>query len=183
MEEVPDMEQSHDLATVFDDHVAAEFVTRDLDGAMATMAPDPYVFHVPSMAGGDGWDDVRAFYGSHFIGKWPEDTEITPVSRTVGQTQVVDELVLSFTHDIEMDAILPGVPPTGRKVTLPFCVVVGFEDGKVEHEHIYWDQASALVQIGLIDPDGLPVTGSEQAANLTERRAEPMNRLLATETD
>ena len=177
------MEQSHDLATVFDDHVAAEFVDRDLDAAMETMAPDPYVFHVPAMTGGDGYENVRAFYGYHFIGKWPADTEITPVSRTVGETQVVDELILSFTHDMEMDAILPGVAATGRKVTLPFCVVVGFEDGKVKHEHIYWDQASALAQVGLIDAEGLPVTGGEQAANLTERRAEPMNRLLATETD
>ena len=126
------MDEIPDIATVFDDHVAAEFVARDLDAAMATMAPDPYVYHVPTMAGGDGHDDVRSFYGTHFIGKWPEDTAITPVSRTVGETQVVDELILSFTHDIEMDAILPGVPPTGRQVTLPFCVVVGFEDGQGE---------------------------------------------------
>jgi carboxymethylenebutenolidase len=182
MEEDPDMEQTPDIATVFDDHVAAEFVDRDLDAAMATMAPDPYVFHVPAMTGGDGFESVRAFYGAHFIGKWPEDTAITPVSRTVGENQVVDELILSFTHDIEMDAILPRVPPTGKNVTLPFCVVVGFEDGKVKHEHIYWDQASALAQIGLIDPDELPVTGGEQAANLLQRRAEPMNRLM-TETN
>ena len=175
------MEQT-DIATVFDDHVAAEFVDRDLDAAMATMAPDPYVYHVPAMTGGDGHENVRAFYGAHFIGKWPEDTAITPVSRTVGAAQVVDELVLSFTHDIEMDAILPGVPPTGRHVTLPFCVVVGFEDGKVKHEHIYWDQASALAQVGLIDADRLPVTCAEQAANLLERRAQPMNQLIP-ETD
>jgi carboxymethylenebutenolidase len=177
------MEQTPDIAAVFDAHVAAEFVELDLDAAMATMAANPYVYHVPPMTGGDGYDNVRAFYGAHFIGKWPADTEITPVSRTVGETQVVDELILSFTHDIEMDAILPRVPPTGRRVTLPFCVVVGFEDGKVAHEHIYWDQASALVQVGLIDPDALPVTGGEQAANLVERRAQPMNRLLSTETD
>jgi carboxymethylenebutenolidase len=177
------MEQTHDIATVFDDHVAAEFVARDLDAAMATMAPDPYVYHVPAMTGGDGYDDVRTFYGTHFIGKWPDDTAITPVSRTVGEHQVVDELILSFTHDVEMDAILPRVPPTGKRVTLPFCVVVGFEDGKVEHEHIYWDQASALVQVGLIDPDGLPVTGGEQAANVLERRSQPMNRLLTNESD
>jgi len=182
MEEEPDMDEIPDIATVFDDHVAAEFVARDLDAAMATMAPDPYVYHVPAMTGGDGHDGVRSFYGTHFIGKWPEDTAITPVSRTVGENQVVDELILSFTHDIEMDAILPGVPPTGRHVTLPFCVVVGFVDGKVKHEHIYWDQASALAQIGVIDAAALPVTGAEQASNLTERRAQPMNRLL-TETD
>jgi carboxymethylenebutenolidase len=172
------MTESPDLASVFDDHVAAEFVERDLDAAMATMAPDPYVYHVPAMTGGDGYDNVRAFYGDHFIGKWPDDMEITPVSRTVGETQVVDELVISFTHTVEMDAILPRVPPTGKRVTIAFCVVVGFEDGKVSHEHIYWDQASALAQVGLIDAGTLPVTGGEQAENLLERRARPLNELI-----
>ena len=167
-----------DIATVFDDHVAAEFVDLDLDAAMGTMAPDPYVYHVPAMTGGDGYDNVRAFYGAHFIGKWPDDMEITPVSRTVGETQVVDELVISFTHTVEMDAILPRVPPTGKRVTIAFCVVVGFEDGKVSHEHIYWDQASALAQVGLIDAGTLPVTGGEQAENLLERRARPLNELI-----
>ena len=89
---------------------------------------------------------------------------------------------MRFTHDIEMDGILPGVAPTGRQVPLA-PVVVDFEDGKVSAERIYWDQASVLVQVGLLDPTALPVTGAEQAANLTERRAEPMNRLLVTETD
>lgn len=177
------MQESADIGAVFDAHVAAEFVERDLDAAMATMAPDPYVYHVPVMTGGDGTDDVRSFYGRHFIGKWPEDTEITPVSRTLGESQVVDELVLSFTHTIETDAILPGIPPTGKRVTLPFCVVVGFQGGKVAHEHIYWDQASLLVQVGLIDPAGLPVTGGEQAENLLARRARPMNALLGEESD
>jgi carboxymethylenebutenolidase len=177
------MEQTPDIATVFDDHVAAEFVQRDLDAAMATMAPDPYVYHVPTMAGGDGYDNVRAFYGTHFIGKWPDDTAITQVSRTVGESQVVDELVMTFTHDLEIDTFLPNVPPSGRKVTLPVCVVVGFEDGKVKHEHIYWDQASLLAQVGLIDARELPVSGAEQARNLLERRAEPMNNLLIPETD
>ena len=92
------------------------------------------------------------------------------MSRTVGENQVVDELILSFTHDIEMDAILPGVPPTGRQVTLPFCVVVGFEDGKVKHEHIYWDQGSALAQIGLIDADG-PARDRRRAGREPDRTA------------
>jgi carboxymethylenebutenolidase len=177
------MEQSADIAAVFDAHVAAEFADLDLDAAMATMASDPYVYHVPPMTGGVGTDGVRSFYGNHFIGKWPPDTEITPVSRTIGADQVVDELIMTFTHTVEMDAILPGVPPTGRKVTLPVCVVVGFENGKVRHEHIYWDQASFLVQVGLLDPERLPVTGGEQAANLLARDAQPMNLLLPTETD
>jgi carboxymethylenebutenolidase len=167
-----------DIGAVFDDHVAAEFVERDLDAAMATMADDPYVYHVPVMTGGVGFEGVRRFYGDHFIGKWPEDTEITPVSRTVGDDRVVDELVLSFTHDVEMDAILPGVGPTGRRVRLPFCVVVQFEGGRIAHEHVYWDQASLLVQTGLLDAAALPVTGPEQADNLLDRGARPTNRLL-----
>jgi carboxymethylenebutenolidase len=173
--------ESPDLAAVFDEHVAAEFAAKDLDQAMGTMAADPYVYHLPPMTGGVGTEAVRSFYGRHFIGKWPDDTEITPVSRTIGTDQVVDELVISFTHDVEMDAILPGVAPTGRKVVLAFCVVVGFENGKVAHEHIYWDQASLLTQVGLLDRGDLPVVGAEQASVLLDRSSHPLNELLAGE--
>ena len=100
------------------------------------------------------------------------------MSRTVGDDQVVDELVLSFTHDIEMPQLLPGVAASGRHVRLPFCVVVKFEDGKVAHEHIYWDQASLLVQVGALDPAGLPVTGVEQAENVLDPRTHPLNELI-----
>jgi carboxymethylenebutenolidase len=167
-----------DLGAVFDDHVAAEFVHVDLEATMATMTDDPYVNHVPVMTGGVGAEAVRHFYGQHFIGKWPQDVEITPVSRTVGEHQVVDELVLSFTHDIEMDQLLPGVAPTGRHVRLPFCVVAGFENGKLAHEHIYWDQASLLVQVGLLDRAALPVTGAEQADAVLDVRSRPLNELM-----
>ena len=172
------MAADHDLAGVFDDHVAAEFVDMDLDATMATMTADPYVNHVPVMTGGVGLEGVRQFYGDHFIGKWPRDIEITPVSRTVGENQVVDELVLAFTHDIEMPQLLPGVAPTGKHVQLAFCVVVGFRDGKVAHEHIYWDQASLLAQVGLLDASKLPVTGAEQAGNVLDPRARPLNELI-----
>jgi carboxymethylenebutenolidase len=158
--------------------VAAEFVDLDLDATMATMTDDPYVNHVPVMTGGVGREAVRTFYGRHFIGKWPADIDITPVSRTVGEAQVVDELVLSFTHDIEMPQLLPGVEPTGRHVRLAFCVVVAFEDGKVAHEHIYWDQASLLTQVGLLDPADFPVTGAEQAENVLDPRAHALNQLI-----
>jgi carboxymethylenebutenolidase len=167
-----------DLGKVFDDHVAAEFVDMDLEATMATMTDEPYVNHVPVMTGGVGLEGVRDFYGAHFIGKWPEDIAITPVSRTVGDAQVVDELVLSFTHDTEMPQLLPGVAPTGKHVQLAFCVVVGFEHGKVAHEHIYWDQASLLVQVGLLGRAGLPVTGAEQAENVLDARAHPLNALI-----
>ena len=163
------MADAKDLGAVFDAHTAAEFQTRDIEATMATMGEAPYLTHVSTLAGGQGRDAVRRFYETYFIGHWPEDTEITQVSRTVGATQVVDEVVLSFTHDCPMPAILPGVARTGRKVVLAFVVVVGFDrDGKITHEHIYWDQASLLVQIGLLDKAKLPVTGAEQASRLLD---------------
>jgi hypothetical protein len=88
--------------------------------------------------------------------------QITPISRTVGQGRIIDEFIVSFTHDVEMPALLPGIAPTGRKVTLPHVVVMGIVNGKVAQEHIYWDQASLLVQVGLLDPAKLPVVGAEQ---------------------
>jgi carboxymethylenebutenolidase len=167
-----------DIGAVFDEHVAAEFVRLDLKATMATMTDDPYVNHVPVMTGGVGADDVRRFYGQHFIGKWPADIEITPVSRTVGEDQVVDELVLSFTHDIEMPQLLPGVAPTGRPVKMAFCVVARFEGDKLAHEHIYWDQASLLVQVGLLEPTDLPVTGAEQAEAVLDPRSRLLSELI-----
>ena len=91
---------------------------------------------------------------------------MTPISRTIGKDQVVDELIVSFTHDTQWDYLLPGVPPTGKKVELPHVVVMKFENGKVAHEHVWWDQASLLVQVGLLDPANLPVVGVEQASEL-----------------
>jgi len=165
------------LGALFDAHTNAEFKLHDIDATMATMGAAPHVTHVPTMTGGNGRDAVRHFYETWFINHWPEDLAIELVSRTVGETRLVDEVILSFTHDCEMPAILPGVKPTGRKVTIPFVVVVGGEDGKVKFERIYWDQASVLAQIGLIDKAGLPVSGAEQAARLRDPTL-PSNTLL-----
>ena len=162
----------------FDAHLRAEFVDRDVDETMATMIERPHVNHVPVMTGGQGREEVRRFYADHFVGRWPADMRTRLVSRTVGQGRVVDELVASFTHDLEIPAILPGVPPTGRPVELPIVIVVGTEGGKVAYEHIYWDQASLLVQVGLLDPAGLPVTGAEQARKLLDPSL-PGNALLS----
>src|SRR5204863_7175642 len=128
-------EPMNDLAATFDAHVQAEFQDLDLEATMATMTDDPYVHHVPTITGGNRTADVRDFYGHHFIGQWPDDTEIQPISRTVGQDQVVDEMHITFTHDRVLDIMLPGINPTGRRIAVPVVVVVGFEDGKVHHEH------------------------------------------------
>jgi carboxymethylenebutenolidase len=169
--------QQTDLASVFDAHVSAEFDTRDVEATMATMTSTPYLVHVPVLTGGYGWKAVHDFYASYFVGHWPRDTQITRLSRTVGEQRVVDELLISFTHDVAMPAILPGVAPTGRRVELPFVVVVGFEDGKVAYEHIYWDQASMLVQVGLLDPARLPVYAAEQVHQLRDP-TRPANALI-----
>ena len=163
---------------MFDAHTDAEFKTRHIEATMATMSEAPHVTHVPTMTGGFGREAVRRFYETWFIGHWPEDTVITPISRTIGESRVVDEVMISFTHDRDMPALLPGVKPTGRKVTIPFVVVVGFnKDAKIEFERIYWDQASMLVQLGLIDPCKLPVSGAEQAARLMDPSL-PSNMLI-----
>jgi carboxymethylenebutenolidase len=120
---------------MFDAHTAAEFKTRDIEGTMATMSERPHVTHVPTS--GSGREAVQRFYETWFIGHWPEDTVITPISRTVGKTQVVDQVTIDFTHDCEMSALLAGVKPIGRKVTIPFVVVVGFKDGGIEFDRIY----------------------------------------------
>jgi carboxymethylenebutenolidase len=112
------------------------------------------------MVGGAGREGVRAFYADHLVGKFfPPDVEFTEVSRTFGDRRLIDELIISFTHTQEIEWMLPGVAPTGRPVSVAFVVIVGVENGKIAYEHIYWDQATVLVQLGLLDPAGLPVAG------------------------
>jgi carboxymethylenebutenolidase len=158
--------KSKNLGDIFDKHVKHEFIDHDVAATMKTMVNEPTVHNVPVLTGGVGFDNVFNFYENQFVGKMPDDTKITRISRTVGKDQVVDELVLSFTHDIEIKSMLPGIPPSGRYVELPHVVVMKFQRNKILHEHIYWDQASLLVQIGLIDSKSLPVTGIEQAREL-----------------
>lgn len=161
------------MVDLFQRHVGAE-IAGDLDTTMATMSADPHLNNVPTLVGGIGRDGVRGFYHDHLIGKFfPPDATMTNVSRTVGENSVVEELVASFTHTIAMDWMLPGVPATGKPVEIAIVVVVGFKDGKISHEHIYWDQASVLVQIGLLDSTGLPVTGAEGARKVLDPQLPP----------
>ena len=168
----------YDLAVLWEEHLRHEFETRDVDATMATMVDEPYVNHIPTMTGGVGHDQLKRFYKYHFIGGNPPDTELVPVSRTVGADQVVDELLFRFTHTSEVDWMLPGVEPTGRRVEIPLVAIIKFADGKVAHEHIYWDQASVLVQIGLLDPQHLPVAGAETALKVIDN-TRPSNELMA----
>jgi len=165
------------LSAKWDDHVKYEFATRNTDHTLETMAPDAYVNHVPVMTGGVGHDELREFYSQRFIPQMPPDTSMTPVSRTIGTDRVVDEMVFEFTHTSKMDWMLPGVEPTGKHVRVALVVIVHFRDGKLAHEHIYWDQASVLAQLGLIDAAKLPVAGVESAEKVLNPKL-PSNTLM-----
>jgi carboxymethylenebutenolidase len=152
-----------DLSQLWEEHTNHEFSTRDTDATLATMVEDAYVNHVPVLTGGAGKRALRIFYSVDFIPRMPPDTKLTPISRTVGEDQLVDEMIFSFTHTLEMPWMLPGIPPTNRYVEVALVAIVRFRDGKLAHEHIYWDQASVLKQIGLLTDPGLPVFGAESA--------------------
>jgi carboxymethylenebutenolidase len=166
-----------DLAALWDAHCRYEFETRDVDATMATMTREPYVNHIPTMTGGVGHAQLTHFYAHHFIGANPPDTRLVPITRTVGADRVVDEMLFCFTHTCEIDWMLPGLAPTGRSVEVPLVAIVQFQDGKVAHEHIYWDQASVLVQIGVLDPRGLPVAGVATARKVVDKTF-PSNGLM-----
>ncbi len=159
-----------DLSRLWEEHTNHEFVSRDTESTLATMVDDAYVNHVPVLTGGFGKTALREFYSQRFIPNMPPDTTLTPVSRTVGQDQLVDEMIFSFTHTQEMPWMLPGVPPTHRHVEIPLVAIVRFRDGKLAHEHIYWDQASVLKQIGLLTDPALPVFGVETARKVVDPR-------------
>jgi carboxymethylenebutenolidase len=158
-------------------HTELEFATKDAAATVDTMTPDNYVNHAPVMTGGRGRDEMIDFYGKHFIPKMPADTSLRLLARTVGKDRLIDEFIFAFTHDVEMDWMLPGIRPTHKKVEIPMVVVVQFEGDKIACERIYWDQASVLVQIGVLDRASLPVTGIEQARKFEDPQL-PSNGLM-----
>ena len=165
------------LRKLWEEHVQYEFSTRNTEDTLATMVDDAYVNHIPVLTGGSGRNELREFYSKRFIPQMPPDTEMTAISRTIGNDQLVDEMVFTFTHTIRMDWMLPGIAPTGKRVEVPLVAIVRFREGKLAHEHIYWDQASVLVQLGLLDASSLPVSGIESAHKALDPNL-PSNALM-----
>ena len=165
------------ITALWERHLECEFATRDPEATLATMVEDAYVNHVPVLTGGIGKEQLREFYTRSFIPQMPPDTRITLVSRTVGEDRIVDEMIFKFTHSLAMDWMLPGVAPTGRRVEIPLVAIVHVRDGQLVHEHIYWDQASVLVQLGLLDAATLPITGVESARKVLDPQL-PSNELM-----
>ena len=172
-----DQQKRANLGSIFDKHVKHEFVDHDVDSTMKTMVKEPIVHHVTTMTGGIGFDQVYNFYKTEFIGKMPNDIKLKRISRTIGNDQVVDELILCFTHNTEIPYMLAGIAPTGKYVEIPHVVVMKFKGNMIVHEHIYWDQASVLAQLGLIDATALPVAGVETAEKVLNPSL-PSNELM-----
>lgn len=152
----------------------------------------PTVTYTPTLTGGIGTNALRRFYEQHFLHSLPSSMRLRLISRTVGVDRIVDELYASFEHTHEIPWMLPGVPPTNRKVEIILVSIVGMKAGKLSSEHVYWDQASVLVQVGLLNPklvpggvkgvDRLPVVGGEAARRMLredpETEEEFHNRLI-----
>lgn len=165
------------MVEVWERHMRAEFEDKDADAALTTMSATPHLNHVPVMTGGIGRDAIRAFYATRFIPKMPPDAGIEPLSRTIGRDRIVDEFIFKCTHSVAMDWFLPGVPPTNRRVEVPTVAIVEFEGDRIASEHIFWDQASVLVQIGLLDAATLPVAGVATAEKMRDPN-QPSNALM-----
>ncbi|OGT53564.1 MAG: hypothetical protein A3F17_00070 [Gammaproteobacteria bacterium RIFCSPHIGHO2_12_FULL_41_15] len=151
---------------IFEKHMNAE-LAGDLETTMLTMSNQPHLYNIPTLMGGEGVDSVKAFYQAHLVGKFfPPDMKMTPISRTIGEDQIVDEIYFSFTHTQPIDWMLPNINPTGKKIEIIIVAIVKFNNQKIVHEHIYWDQASLLYQIGLLDKKGLPIVGAQSAQKI-----------------
>ncbi|MDZ4870719.1 MAG: hypothetical protein CLLPBCKN_000107 [Chroococcidiopsis cubana SAG 39.79] len=165
------------LQALWEEHLQYEFGTHSTEDALATMVEDAYVNHIPVMTGGVEKPALREFYSKYLIPQIPPDLQLVPISRTIGTDQLVDEMMATFTHTIQMDWMLPGVAPTGKRVEVPVVAIIRFRDGKLVHEHIYWDQASVLVQVGLLEPSTLPVVGVDSARKAIDPNL-PSNTLI-----
>lgn len=162
---------------LWDTHLTSEFTHKSPEQALATMTDNPRVIITPILVGGAGTEELHTFYARHFLNQVPADMEILRLSRTIGQDRVVDEIVLRFTHDIQMDWVLPGVPATGKKLEFPMVVIVYMDGDKIAAEHLYWDNASILKQAGLLHDPKLPVLGSEVAQHMLNPTG-PLNELI-----
>jgi len=158
-----------DMLELWADHQQAEFEARDVERTLATMTDDPHILMVPIMVGGRGPDGVARFYRELFLPGIPDDLEVTDLSTTVGADRIVAERVMTGTHSLAMPWLLPGVDPTHRRFEVPHVVIVHVADDGIASEHIYWDQATVLIQVGLLDEHaGLPIVGNDQSRHLRE---------------
>ena len=158
----------YDFAALFAEHTYHEFTTKDVDATMETMIDEPYVNHVPTLAGGVGHDMLKRFYKYHFVDQNAGGRDRVRISYTMGPDRLVLESYTKFKHDAVIDRYFPGIAPTGKTVEIATVIIVKFRGDKVCHEHLYWDQGSALKQIGVLQADNLPIAGAEAARKVLD---------------
>ena len=117
--------------------------------------PQAEVSYIPTMVNSKASTDLQQFY-THYLQPNPNELNARLISRTVGVDRVVDEISLSFQHDREIPWLLPRVPPTKKQVQITLVSIVCIKAGVFAHERVYWDQASVLEQVGLIDSSRTP---------------------------
>ncbi|KAE8382278.1 hypothetical protein BDV26DRAFT_278077 [Aspergillus bertholletiae] len=164
-----------DLEKIWDEHTWYEFGDRSVEKTMATMVQEPYVNHIPTVG-------------------------LRMHTRTIGTDRIIDEFIFGLTHNKEIDWLIPGIPPTGKALRIPFTSVVNIRGDRLYHEHIAWDQATVLVQLGLMPeylpfpyalPGGqlpgpgkrfeyrVPAAGVETAMKLQDEHSVPSNEMFA----
>jgi carboxymethylenebutenolidase len=138
-----------ELEGVWDEHRAALLVRRDLAAAVATMAAEPSVTHLPAMTGGTGRQAVERFYAGQVLPHQPADLTLSRISRTVDRWRLVEETTVSFTHDRELPWLLPGVEPTFRRAEVLAIAVAGFHRMKISSVRVLWDYATLTAQLNV----------------------------------
>jgi carboxymethylenebutenolidase len=138
-----------DLEQVWDAHQQALIQRRDLQGALAQLAAEPAITHIPAMTGGTGRLAVERFYADQFLPYLPPDLTLRRISRTVDRWRLVDETTVSFTHDRELPWLLPGAEPTFRRAEVLAIAVVGFDRTRIRSQRMLWDHATLAGQLGL----------------------------------
>ena len=123
--------EQRSMVALWEAHLKAELQDRDAHASCGTMVANPYVNHVAVLTGGVGRRQLENYYSRYFIPGQPLDLEIVPISRTVGQDRIVDEFVYRCTHSIPMEWLLPGVPPTGRRLEIAVVVIISFEGARL----------------------------------------------------
>jgi hypothetical protein len=181
-----------DLERVVEENNEHKYKTHNIEKFLETYTTTltPHANFTPTLTGGSGLEELRRFYKDYFFNNHPPNFHMRLISRTIGVDRIVDELYIQFKHTVVMPWVLPGVAPTNKKVEVIVVSVVGMRAGKIWSERFYWDQASVMFQVGLLDPDEvpeefkknglemLPIAGSEAARKVMDFESEESNDMI-----
>src|SRR2546423_12986343 len=109
------MSAGPDLGAVFDEHVASEFETKDIDATMRTMVDEPYVWHVPALTGASGGEAVRRFFTPPILRRTPAGAVPPPRFPSGPAHSGLVAVRLGLTPPPVVARLVPaGAPPRGK---------------------------------------------------------------------